>query len=185
MNPWKISDYDTPEIRAANPDFQRNGGNYAPNEAWDDYQAERRELLEFLEGRNLRNNVFTCGHTHYYLASELQPDFDDVASPTVAFDFTTGSQTADPDPATQGYELLFRIIEVGFRRANAPYLKHVNLWNQGFAVVDVTPEETLVHFRVVDTFDPDAEARTYATFRVRSGSREMEILYDETPPSPI
>ncbi|CAG0960192.1 alkaline phosphatase D [Myxococcaceae bacterium] len=185
VNPWKIVDYDTPEIRAANPEYQRNAGNYAPNEAWDDYQAERRELLEFLAERDLRNNVFTCGHTHYYLACELQPDFDDLASPTVAFDFTTGSQTADPDPATQGYEGLFRLIEAGFRRSNHPYMKHVNLWNQGYAVVDVTPEEALVHYRVVDTFDPNAEARTYATFRVRSGSRTLETLYDETPPSPL
>lgn len=180
VNPWKIRDDDTPELRAANPNLQRNGGNYAPNEAWDDYQVERRELLEHMVARGIRNNVFTSGHTHYYLACELQPDFDDVASPVAAFDFTTGSQTADPDPATLASLPLFRVIEEGFRRANTPYMKHVNLWDQGYATIDVTPEEAIVRFRVVDTFDPNAEAHTRAEFRIRSGSGELEVILDET-----
>ena len=60
-------------------------------------------------------------------------------------------------------------------QANNPYLKHVDLLNQGYAVVDVTPDELVVEFRVLDTFDPDAEPRTSARFRVLTRARSMEV----------
>ena len=152
-----------------------NGGIYVSNEAWDDYQAERRELLEYLLANGVRNVVFTSGHTHIYLASELQPDFDDPASPVAAFDFTTGSQTADPDPRTIAPEEVLHLAEQVMMDANTPYLRHVDLLNQGYALVDVTPEELVVEFRVLDTFDPDAEARTAARFRILNGGRSMDV----------
>jgi len=173
---WKSVDHDTPELRMQDPPPPRNAGIYVPNEAWDDYQAERRELLEYMLAQDVENVVFTSGHTHIYLAHELQPDFDDLASPVAAFDFVTGSQTADPDPARTADEPLTRFIESVFLQQNHPYMKHINMWNQGYAVVDVTPEELNVHFRVIDTFDPDAEPRTYVRFRVASGSRRMEVF---------
>jgi len=175
VNPWKIVDRDTPELRADDPLLQRNGGIYVSNEAWDDYQAERRELLEHLIAYGVRNVVFNSGHTHIYLASELQPDFDDPVSPVAAFDFTTGSQTADPDPRTIAPEDVLHLAEQVMLDANTPYLRHVDLLNQGYAVVDVTPEELVVQFRVLDTFDPDAEARTAARFRILNGGRTMDV----------
>jgi len=176
MNPWKVEDLDTPALRAANPGLQRNAGVYVSNEAWDDYQAERREVLEAIGRHGVSNVVFTSGHTHFYLASELQPDFDDPASPTLAFDFVTGSLTADPDPRSLAPEDLLRSFETLLLSANAPYMKYVNLLEQGYALVDVTPEALVVEFRAVDTFDPAATARTTARFRVLAGSRTLEIL---------
>jgi alkaline phosphatase D len=176
MNPWKLRDLDTPRLRMLNPDLRHNEGVYVSNEAWDDYQAERKELLDFLATTGTRNVIFTSGHTHFYLACELQPDFDDPASPTVAFDFVTGSLTADPDPRSYAPENVLKLVELTFLRENSPYMKTVNIIDQGYAVVDATPEETIVEFRVIDTFDPDAEARTASRFRVVNGSSEMELL---------
>jgi alkaline phosphatase D len=179
MNPWKIQDLDTPALRAQNPLLPRNGGVYVSNEAWDDYQAERRDLLEYIWRQQIRNVVFTSGHTHIYLASELQPDFDDPAWPTVAFDFVTGSLTADPDPRTIAPEPLLLAAEGIMRQANDPYLRYVNLLDQGYAVVDVTPEELIVEFRVLDTFDANAVPRTAARFRVVNGGTTLETLFTE------
>lgn len=179
MNPWKIEDLDTPALRAANPLLPRNGGVYVSNEAWDDYAAERRELLEYIWYQQIRNVVFTSGHTHIYLASELQPDWDDAAWPTVAFDFVTGSLTADPDPREIAPEPFLRAAEQIMRQANDPYLRYVNLLDQGYAIVDVTPEELIVEFRVLDTLDAAATARTAARFRVVDGSRTIETLFTE------
>ena len=103
-------------------------------------------------------------------------DFDDLNSPTAAFDFSTGAQTADPDPRTLASEGLLRAAEIAFLRENRPYMKWIDLVYQGFALVDLTPEECIVRFRGVDTFDPDAEAFTFAKFRVANGSRIMEVL---------
>ena len=173
MNPWKLSDL------AGQPGAHPNEGIYVSNEAWDDYQAERRALLEYIERHAIPNVVFTSGHTHIYLASELQPDFDDPTSPTVAFDFVTGSLTADPDPRTIAPEPLLIAAENLMIAQNAPYLKKVNILDQGYAVVDATPEETIVEFRVLDTFDPNAEARTASRFRVVNGGRTLETLFSE------
>jgi alkaline phosphatase D len=177
VTPWRVFDLDDHTgLLQGDPRLAQNVGVYVSNEAWDDYQSERRQLLRFLQDRDIRNNVFTCGHTHFFLASELQPDFDDANSPTVAFDFTTGSQTADPDPRELAPESLLRAAETFFKSANRPYMKGIDLLYQGFALVDVTPEECIVHFRGVDTFDPDAQAFTFARFRVANGSRVLEVL---------
>ena len=177
VTPWRLRDLDDHTgLLAGDPRLAQNAGVYVSNEAWDDYQAERRALLRYLNDRNIRNNVFTCGHTHFYLASELMPDFDDPASPTAAFDFTTGSQTADPDPRELATEGILRATETFFLRANRPYMKWIDLVSQGYALVDVTPDECIVRFRGVDTFDPDAEAITFAKFRVGNGSRVLEVL---------
>ena len=108
--------------------------------------------------------------------SNIQPDFDDLASPITAMEFVTGSLTADPlatDIATEG---LLHVAENVMLSANDPYLRHVDLLNQGYAVVDVTPEETIVEFRVIDTLDPDAEATTFGRFRVADGVPGIETL---------
>ena len=177
INPWRVSDLDTPQGRIDNPNFRQNEGIYVSNEAWDDYQLERREITEMLARYQIPNVVFTSGHTHIYLASELMPDFDDATSPVVAFDFTTGSLTADPDPLTIAPIELLRAAEQIMIAANNPYLKHVDILRQGYAIVDVTPEECIVEFRAIDTFDPDAEPYTSARFRVVSGGDELEVLY--------
>jgi alkaline phosphatase D len=176
MAPWKLVDRDTPELRAENPDLQRNGGVYVSNEAWDDYQSERRELMSFIARRQLPNVVVCSGHTHFYKASDIMPDFDDPASPVTAMEFVTGSQTADPDPRTIAPEEVLHLGETIMLQANTPYLKQIDLLNQGYALVDVTPEETIVEFRVLDTFDPDAVASTFARFRVVAGRPGIEVL---------
>ncbi len=176
MAPWKLVDYDTPELRAENPDLQRNGGLYVSNEAWDDYQFERRKLMTYIADNEVDNVMVSAGHTHFYKASNIQPDFDDEASPITATEFVTGSLTADP-PATEIAPLeLLKLAETIMLGANEPYLRHVDLLNQGYVVVDVTPEETIVEFRVIDTLDPDAEARTEGRFRVRAGIPGIETL---------
>jgi alkaline phosphatase D len=185
MNPWKIQDFDRPEDRAnAGPDFVKNGGLYVSNEAWDDYAAERREVLEFLERERIDNVVFTSGHTHFFLASELQADYDDPAAPTAAFDFVTGSLTADPhwsEFTSRPNPSLLELVERVFLLSNDPYLKYVNMFDQGYAVVDVTPEETIVEYRLLETWDEQATARTGARFRIVHGTRTLETLFDERP----
>ncbi|MBK6736822.1 MAG: alkaline phosphatase D family protein [Haliea sp.] len=175
-NPLKIEDLDTPELRAMNPNLRHNEGIYVSNESWDDYQVERKEILDFLVEHDIRNVVFSSGHTHVFFASELQPDFDDPASPVAAFDFVTGSLTADPPAEDIAPLEVLRIAQQLLLAQNAPYLKDVNLIDQGYALLDCTPEETIVTFRVIDTFDIDAQPRTYAQFRVARDSRHIERM---------
>ena len=181
MAPWKLVDFDTPELRAENPDLQKNGGIYVSNEAWDDYQDERRKLMRYIAERDIDNVLVSAGHTHFYKASNIQPDFDDIDSPITAMEFVTGSLTADPLPTEIAPLELLQLAENIMLDANNPYLRHVDLLNQGYAVVDVTPKRTIVEFRVIDTLDPDAEASTYGRFMVLDGVPGIITLGPDGP----
>jgi alkaline phosphatase D len=182
INPWRLVNLEF--LRFFRPDLPQNAGIYAPNEAWDDYMAERRDLLQFLVDNGVSDTVFTSGHTHVALASELRPDYDDPASPVAAFDFCTGSLTADPDPRaaflgdlpTPLAEEVLRAAERWVLTQNAPYLRHMNLVDQGYTVVDVTPDAIEVTIRLINTFDPTAEPFDGARFRVARGGTRIEIL---------
>jgi len=88
--------------------------------------------------------ILNSGQTHVYFASELQPDFDDPTSPVTAVDFVSGSLTADPDPTGIAPLEILRAAEQVVVQSNAPAMKYMNIVNQGYALVDVTPEETIV-----------------------------------------
>lgn len=187
INPWRLVDLEF--LRALRPDLPPSPGVYLPNEAWDDYMQERRDLLQLLVDHGVTDTVFASGHTHIALAAELRADFDRTDTPVAAFDFCTGSLTADPDPR-RAYlgdlplpvaEEVLRTAERIVLGANRPYLRHMNLVDQGYTVVDVTPEETLVTIRNIDTRDPEAEPVDGARFRVRRGAQRIEVLPTPTP----
>lgn len=182
FNWWRLIDLDHPLLRALVPRWQRNAGIYAPNEAWDDYQAERSEILAFLADEAITDVVSCAGHTHLYFAGEVPDDIDSPARHGLMAEFTTGSLTADPDPRTLfgglPRQLSESLIHLGerFVTAQNPWYSYVNFLDQGYAVVEVTPEELICEFRLIDTFDPDAVARSGAAFRVRKGSSKVERL---------
>ena len=181
ISPWRLVNLEF--LRAFRPDMAPNAGVYASNDAWDDYRVERRDLLQFLLDSGISETVFLSGQTHVYLAAELRPD-PDAGGPTAAFDFCNGSLTADPDPRRAFLGDLprdlaldvLRLAEQWVLGQNAGYLRHINLVDQGYTVVDVTPEEMLVTVRLVDTFDPAAGAVDGARFRLRPGSQRIELL---------
>ena len=45
----------------------------------------------------------------------------------------------------------------------------------------MTPEETIVEYRLLETLDEQAIARTGARFRLVDGGRTLETLHDERP----
>jgi alkaline phosphatase D len=182
INPWRLVNLEF--LRAFRPDLPPNPGIYAPNEAWDDYVVERRDLLQFLADEGIRDTAFLSGHTHVHLVSDLRPDPDAPGSPVVAQDFCTGSLTADPDPR-RAYlgdlprslaEEVLRVAERWVLSQNPGTIRHMNLVDQGYTVVEVTPEELLVTVRLVDTFDPDAVAVDGARFRLVRGGGRLEVL---------
>ena len=186
ISPWKLVNLEF--LRAFRPDLPPNAGIYAPNEAWDDYLAERRDLLQFLLDSGVTDTVFASGHTHTALVSELRVDYDKPSTPVAAFDFCTGSLTADPDPRKSFLgdlpepvaEEVLRAAERFVLNSNAPAMRHLNLIDQGYTVVDITPEEMLVTIRNIDTTNPEAEAVDGARFRLRKGAQRIEVLATPT-----
>ena len=79
ISPWRLVNLEF--LRAFRPDLPPNSGIYAPNEAWDDYMQERRDLLQFLVDAGVTDTVFTSGHTHTAIVAELRADFDRPSTP--------------------------------------------------------------------------------------------------------
>jgi len=182
LSPWRLLNLEL--LRPFRPDLPPGAGVYAPNEAWDDYMAERRDLLQFLVDHDVRDTVVASGHTHVAMAADLHPDPDRPGPRAAAYDFCTGSLTADPDPRSAYLgdlprdvaEQVLRAAEQFVLSQNRPYLRHLNLVDQGYTVMEVTPEEVLVTIRNVDTRDPEARAVDGARFRVRRGGERIEVL---------
>ncbi|MGB6058343.1 MAG: alkaline phosphatase D family protein [Microthrixaceae bacterium] len=177
INPWKLLDLEW--LRGLDPSLPPDAGVYAPNEAWDNYRAERRDLLRFLGDRGIDNTMFCSAHTHIAMASDLRAD---STSPVTATDVVAGSLTADPDVRhayfselpPEAAEQLIRVGEQWIVGQN-PEMRYLNLIDQGWVTVDVTPEETTFAVRAVDTAHENAEARTIASFRVTSGKAGLNI----------
>jgi len=159
------------------PGAQVNAGSYFPNEAWDDYSAERREVLEAIVAGGVRDVVSVSGHTHVWIAGLLQPDPDDPASPVAAFDFTCGSLTADPDVLAEGDDrdaarASNRTLEAAGLAIN-PHLRYLNLVDQGYGLARVTRDRIEIEFKLIDPFDEAAEAAVGARFSLTRGADDM------------
>jgi alkaline phosphatase D len=180
ISPWRLLNEEF--LRPFRQDLPRNAGQYIRSDGWDDYMVERRNLLNATLAAGVSDVVFATGQTHISIVSELRPD-PDAGGPTAAFEFVSQSMTADPDIKKSYLKDLpsevasgaLRIAE-GFLMAQNPGMRHLNFEQQGYVLVDVTPDEMVVKYRHVDTYDPDAEAWTGATFRLANGGQHIEVL---------
>ena len=182
IHPWRLLNLEF--LRPFRPDLPPNAGLYVPSDGWDHFMAERRDLFDFLASSGVRDNVFCSGQTHIFMASALRPDPSDPRSPVVGFDVVNGSLTADPDPRsaylgdlpTDLAEGALHLAEQWVLGQNSPDLRYMNLLDQGYTVVDVTPERVEVTFRMIDTFDPHATAYDGAKFRIDRGATKAVAL---------
>lgn len=180
ISPWRLVNLEF--LRPFRQELPPNAGLYIRSDGWDDYMVERRNLLNALLAAGVTDTVFATGQTHIAIASELRPD-PDAGGPAAGFEFVSQSMTADPDikrsylkdlPSDVASGLL-RVAE-GFLMGQNPGMRHLNLEQQGYVLVDVTPEEMVVTYRHVDTYDPDAEAYDGTKLRVVKGGQRIEVL---------
>ncbi len=180
ISPWRLVNLEF--LRPFRDGLPPNAGIYIRSDGWDDYMVERRGLLQAILDAGVDNTVFATGQTHIAIASELRTD-PDAGGPVAAFEFVSQSMTADPDIKTSllgglpsdAASAALRLAENWLMGQN-PGMRHLNFEQQGYVVVDVNPDEMIVKYRHIDTYDPDAEAWTGATFRVPNGGQHIEVL---------
>ena len=180
ISPWRLLNLEF--LRPFRPDMPANAGLYIQSDGFDDYVVERRDLLQSLLDHGVSDTWFATGQTHIYITSELRTD-PDAGGPVAALEFVSGSLTADPDPKKSYLDgLPTDLAKVALRAAEEwllaqnPGMRHINLEDQGYVLVDVTPDECVIQYRLIDTFDPDAEPYTGAKFRVVKGGPQIEVL---------
>ena len=143
---------------------------YAPNsDAWDGYNADREQLVNYLRAHELSNVVFITGDIHTSWASELTTR-STVWSPT-AVEFVVTSVTSDnfDDFAHVAPDTL-SLVAGGILRAANPHVKWNELDQHGFGVLDVTPDTCRMDWWFVnDRTRPDSGAYLAKSFSVGDG----------------
>jgi alkaline phosphatase D len=147
--------------------FPNPGGPVPPTivnlDQWDGYAPQRARLLQFLAAAKVPNAVVLAGDIHSSWFSDLKPNFDDPASPTVAVEFTATSISSDFPAAFDG----------PIRAANPilnPHVKYFDGLKHGYLRCTVDRHAWQTDLRVVDSIATrDAPVRTAVSWAVESG----------------
>ena len=154
---------------------------------WDGYGAERREILEHVAANGIENVALLTGDIHTFFAGRVTPTGRQAAgSPApVATEFVAGSITSLGIPETvagiTGTPLPPATLAVltdseGFKAQN-PHYAYVDTENRGYGIVEAAADGLGVSFRSPQTTQaPESEVSTLASFRVASGTTEIEVL---------
>ncbi len=163
-------------------------------DGWDGYGGERRELIEFIRDRGIKNVSFITGDIHTFFAGEVTPsgregvpaiDGDPVATEFVGSAITS-SGVADQlgEPPAQPVALP---TDAGVL-ANNPHIKFSNQAFKGYGVLEARPDELLVEYRAARTIkQPKSEVFTLQGFRVAAGDPHVQVagaVLGRKPPRP-
>lgn len=133
------------------------GGSYIGFDSWQGYPGERRELLEHLRRRKIKDVVFVTGDIHTFVAGDVRVNNDD--SVPVATEFVGGSITspglgeggggvlpgANPlDPKTP--ESIVDLL-----RSTNPWAVDADFDHHGYGLVTATDDDLKCTFRRIDT----------------------------------
>ncbi|MGK7917035.1 MAG: alkaline phosphatase, partial [Prochloraceae cyanobacterium] len=137
------------------------------SDGWDGYPLSRQRILEFIYTRRIANPIFLGGDIHSFWVSELQTDFNNSNSPSVATEFVGTSISSRGVP----YERF---------TAYLPDNTHIKFFEsrwRGYVKCSVEREKWLAHLRIVETVNkPQAPLRTLASFVVHRGVPGVQRL---------
>ena len=126
---------------------------------WAGYEATRTRLMKLFESKPELNSIVLTGDIHKNIVNDLtlEPDSPAVATELVGTSITTDGDGADrPDYA----DLLL---------SENPFVKFYN-GQRGYVSCEVTPEETVAHYRVVEYVSrPGAPKQTRTSFVIEDG----------------
>jgi alkaline phosphatase D len=154
---------------------------------WDGYAAERRELLEHVAARGVRDVSFLTGDIHTFFAGQVTPSGRQLqgSPPAVATEFVMGSMTSLGLPetinSTTGVplppELLAIVADAAALKLNNPHMAYSNVNKRGYGVVEAGPDALEVTFRAPQTtLAPTSSVTTLKRFRVERGTPQVQVL---------
>jgi len=113
---------------------------------WDGYPAERKALLDHIDGRNA---IVLSGDVHVAIAAELERE--DQPGRSVGVEFVTASLTSQnlDDKTGWGYRTKSLVAEKQLLEA-LPNVHFCDMDSHGYMVIDVTPERVRVEWWFVD-----------------------------------
>ncbi|OKH26788.1 alkaline phosphatase [Hydrococcus rivularis NIES-593] len=146
---------------------QKDGREGYWSDGWDGYAANRKRILDHIAQQRPSNPIFIGGDIHSFWVSELKPDFQDPASPTVACEFVGTSISSNGVP----YEQFASVLPEN------PHIKFFESRLRGYVKCAVSRQEWRSDLRVVDTVkQQDSKVSTLATFIVEDGNPQVRQL---------
>lgn len=135
-------------------------GHGVHTEIWDGYPAARARLLRSIAEPNVRDVLCLGGDVHRHVAARLRLDPRNERSPVVASEFVCSSISTGGLP-----ELFTTMLE-----RNNPDTLHIRSDERGYALLDITPRQTVCDFRAT-AFPVQEKARMHsqARFVVEAG----------------
>lgn len=140
-----------------------------PMDTWDGYVASRQRVLGGAAERGVRNLVSIAGDLHRSVVSELKADYADPAAPVVGTEFVGTSISSGRDGMDNDEGGLTILAE-------NPHVKFSN-FQRGYVTVDVTPDQWVADYRVVDLVTvPDGTVSTRTRLAVADGEPTIHVV---------
>ncbi|MDP9141274.1 MAG: alkaline phosphatase D family protein [Pseudomonadota bacterium] len=148
------------------------GGLIINTDQWDGYRAERARVYALLESLNVENPVVLTGDIHTSWSMDLSPD---PGNPLVYNPLTgAGSRgvefvcTSVTSPGLDALNPLTPVLQL-----LNPHMKHVNLEQQGYLLLDIQPER-LVGEHWYTSIEQGDDTETFgAAYLVDAGTRHL------------
>ncbi len=143
---------------------------------WDGYTADRRQVVDHLRDRGVKDALFVTGDIHSAWACELPIDTATYpVSGTVGVEFVCSSVTSNNlDDITGGPEGSSAPVEAAIRSDN-PHVKYLDFDRHGFSVLDLTRKRAQMDWYVLgDRADADTTITHSVSWRTRSGTGRVE-----------
>ncbi|MFJ9828424.1 alkaline phosphatase D family protein [Streptomyces sp. NPDC101160] len=147
---------------------------------WDGYTDDRKELLQHLVDRSIRNTVFLTGDIHMAWANDVPLKAATYPlSASAATEFVVTSVTSDnlDDILHVAPGTVSLVAAAAVKTANR-HVKWVDMDHHGYGVLDVTADRSQMdYYTVSDKADPDATASWARSYRTLSGTQRVERVY--------
>lgn len=159
----------------------RIAGARINNDQWDGYTADRQRLLDHIMQHNITNTCILSGDIHSAWANDVPYSNYNPATGegSATVEFVTSSITSDGFPFEFGEDVVL---------SNNSHIKYTNLLQNGYVVLDVSPERTQANYYYVNTVsEPTATQYFEAAFYVQDGQRFLGQSFTESvsPASPF
>ena len=143
---------------------------------WDGYTADRRQVVDHLRDRGIRDALFVTGDIHSAWACELPIDTATYpVTGTVGVEFVCSSVTSNNlDDITGGPEGSSAPVEAAIMGDN-PHVKYLDFDRHGFSVLDITRRRAQMDWYVLgDRADADTSITHTVSWRTRTGTGRVE-----------
>jgi alkaline phosphatase D len=146
---------------------------------WDGYAAERRELMEHVVARGIRDVTVLTGDIHTFFAGTVTTT-GDLTGRRAATEFVGGSITSTgiaEDLEERGLPRESEAAQSAGLRAMNPHIAYAQLSAKGYGVLEARGDALRVTYRSPATvLRPRAVVRDLARFSVERGEADVEIV---------